>query len=75
MKIIENIKKFLCKIADKIVNGFDVNDDGKVNKEDLKDLQRKTKVELEQLGRKVGIELDRRLTKAKLIQQIKKNIK
>ena len=75
MKIIENIKKFLCKIFDKIINGFDVNNDGKVNKEDLKDLQKRTKVELEQLGRKIGIELDRRLTKAKLIQQIKKNIK
>ena len=39
---------------------------------DLKDLQKKTKKELEQVGRKVGIELDRRLTKDKLIKQIKK---
>ncbi len=39
---------------------------------DLKDLQKKTKKELEKIGRKVGIELDRRLTKDKLIKQIKK---
>ena len=30
---------------------------------------------LEKLGRKVGIELDRRLTKSKLINKIKKHIK
>ena len=41
-------------------------------KVDLKDLQKKTKKELEQVGRKIGIELDRRLTKDKLIKQIKK---
>ena len=39
---------------------------------DLKDLQKKTKKDLEKIGRKVGIELDRRLTKDKLIKQIKK---
>ena len=39
------------------------------------DLQYKTKKQLETLGRKVGIELDRRLTKDKLIKQIKKKIK
>jgi|TARA_B100001063_G_C16366872_1_gene358726 hypothetical protein len=38
----------------------------------LKDLNKKTKAELEKLGRKLGIELDKRLTKAKLITQIKK---
>jgi len=38
----------------------------------LKDLNKKTKAELEKLGRKMGIELDKRLTKAKLITQIKK---
>ena len=42
---------------------------------DLKGLKNKTKKELEKLGRKVGIELDRRLTKSKLIKQIKKHIK
>ena len=39
---------------------------------EVKDLQKKTKKELEKIGRKVGIELDRRLTKDKLIKQIKK---
>ena len=42
---------------------------------DLKDLKKKTKSELEKLGRKVGIELDKRLTKDKLIKQIKKHCK
>jgi len=42
---------------------------------DIKGLEKKTKAELEKLGRKVGIELDKRLTKAKLIQQIKKQVK
>jgi len=41
----------------------------------LKDLNKKTKAELEKLGRKLGIELDKRLTKAKLITQIKKAVK
>ena len=41
----------------------------------LKDLNKKTKAELEKLGRKVGIELDKRLTKDKLIKQIKKHCK
>ena len=42
---------------------------------DIKGLKSKTKKELEKLGRKVGIELDRRLTKSKLINKIKKHIK
>ena len=42
---------------------------------DVKGLKNKTKKELEKLGRKVGVELDRRLTKSKLIKQIKKHIK
>ena len=42
---------------------------------DIKCLKNKTKKELEKLGRKVGVELDRRLTKSKLIKQIKKHIK
>ena len=42
---------------------------------DLKNLNKKTKKELEKLGRKVGIELDKRLTKDKLIKQIRKHSK
>jgi len=45
------------------------------NEINLKDLQKKTKSELEKLGRKVGLELDKRLTKDKLIKQIKKACK
>ena len=41
----------------------------------LKGLEKKTKAELEKLGRKIGIELDKRLTKAKLIAEIKKQNK
>ena len=45
------------------------------NEIDIKGLKNKTKKELEKLGRKVGVELDRRLTKDKLINKIKKHIK
>jgi hypothetical protein len=45
------------------------------NEINLKGLEKKTKADLEKLGRKVGIELDNRLTKAKLIKQIKKATK
>ena len=46
----------------------------KINTE-LKHLKKQTKSELEKLGRKIGIELDKRLTKDKLIKQIRKNSK
>jgi len=39
-----------------------------------KSLQEMTKAELEALGRQYGVELDRRLTKAKLVSQIKEII-
>ena len=42
---------------------------------DLKHLKTQTKAELEKLGRKIGIELDKRLTKDKLIKQIRKHCK
>ena len=44
-------------------------------KTDLKHLRTQTKSELEKLGRKVGVELDKRLTKDKLIKQIRKHSK
>jgi len=44
-------------------------------KTDLKHLKTQTKSELEKLGRKLGIELDKRLTKDKLIKQIRKHNK
>lgn len=73
--MLNKIKNLLCKVWQFIFSGFDINNDGKIDKEDLKSLEKKTKVELEQLGRKIGIELDRRLTKDKLIKQIKKAYK
>ena len=42
---------------------------------DLKHLKTQTKGELEKLGRKIGVELDKRLTKDKLIKQIRKHSK
>ena len=42
---------------------------------DLKHLRSQTKSELEKLGRKLGVELDKRLTKDKLIKQIRKHSK
>ena len=44
-------------------------------KTDLKHLRTQTKSKLEKLGRKVGVELDKRLTKEKLIKQIRKHSK
>tara|TARA_B100001996_G_C18188005_1_gene410974 strand:- start:265 stop:489 length:225 start_codon:yes stop_codon:yes gene_type:complete len=41
----------------------------------IQDLQYKTKAQLEEVGRKMGLELDKRLTKAKLISQLKKAVK
>ena len=71
-EFIETIKTFFKKIWNTLFNSFDINNDGKLDKEDFKDLEKKTKAELEEIGRKLGTELDRRLTKSKLIQQIKK---
>ena len=42
---------------------------------DLKHLRSQTKSELEKLGIKLGVELDKRLTKDKLIKQIRKHSK
>jgi len=64
MNILEKIKDFIFPKPEK-----------KVEKLDLTGLEKKTKAEIEKLGRKIGVELDKRLTKAKLIQQIKKENK
>ena len=58
--------KWIEKIIDKVVGTYD-------EPVDTKNLEKKTKKELETLGRKIGIEVDRRLTKAKIIKQIKKH--
>jgi len=67
MSIFNRIKKFLFP------KPLLLKDE--VKKIDVKGLEKKTKAELEKLGRKIGIELDKRLTKAKLISQLKKENK
>ena len=68
----KEIIKFFNKIKNWFISTADVNNDGQLNKEDIKSLKNKTKSELEKIGRKIGVELDKRFTKSKLIQQIKK---
>ena len=58
--------KWIEKLVDKVVGSYQVDEPPKY-------LEKKTKKELEALGRKIGIEVDRRLTKAKIIKQIKKH--
>ena len=84
-KVIEILKTIYAKIMEvvnKVVGKLDKNNDGKLDssdfdtlkeevKGDLKALEKKTKNELEELGRELGVELDKRLTKSKLVQQIK----
>ena len=68
MNIFKKIKNFLFTKKPLVLKN-------EVKKIDTKDLNKKTKAELEQLGRKIGIELDKRLTKTKLIAEIKKQNK
>ena len=68
----KEIIKFFNKIKNWFISTADVNNDNQLNKEDIKSLKNKTKSELEKIGRKIGVELDKRFTKSKLIQQIKK---
>ena len=65
-KIWKKIKKFFISAPLIMTKDMEI---------DLSNLKSKTKAELEKLGRKVGVELDRRLTKDKLIKQIKKHCK
>ena len=68
----KEIIKFFNKIKNWFISTADINKDGQLSKEDVKSLKNKTKNELERIGRKIGVELDKRFTKSKLIQQIKK---
>ena len=68
MNIFKKIKNFLFTKQPLVLKN-------EVKKIDTKDLNKKTKAELEQLGRKIGIELDKRLTKTKLIAELKKQNK
>ena len=72
MIFIETIKEFIAKIKGLFVKQLDVNNDGKLDKADIKALKEKTNDELEQIGRDLGVELDKRLSKSKLITEIKK---
>ena len=62
--------KWIEKLVDKVVGSYQVDEQPKYLSGSL---EKKTKKELETLGRKIGIEVDRRLTKAKIIKQIKKH--
>ncbi len=64
MNIFKKIKNWIIKSYDKpLVLKNEIK---------IKELEKKTKLQLEKLGRKLGVELDRRLTKSKLINKIKK---
>ena len=69
MKLWTRIKNFITK---PYMKPLVLKKEQEIN---LKNFKTKTKKELEKLGRKVGVELDRRLTKDKLIKQIKKHCK
>ena len=67
MNLFKKIKNFLFSKPLVLKN--------EVKKINVKGLEKKTKAEIEKLGRQIGVELDRRLTKSKLIQQLKKENK
>ncbi len=71
MTFFKKLESDLKKLTNWLTGGIEQSIKPK-KKVDLKNLEKKTKKELEQVGRKMGIELDRRLTKDKLIKQIKK---
>lgn len=84
-KVTDILRLIYIKVAgvvSSLFSALDRNKDGKLDesdfdvakaevKADLKTLEKKTKKELEEIGRRLGTELDRRLTKSKLVQQIK----
>ena len=71
MKLWNKIKNWITK---PYMKPLKLKKDWEINT-DLKHLKKQTKADLEKLGRKIGIELDKRLTKDKLIKQIRKNSK
>ena len=71
MKLWNKIKNWITK---PYLKPLKLKKDWQINT-DLKHLKTQTKAELEKLGRKIGVELDKRLTKDKLIKQIKKHCK
>mgnify|MGYP003152489667 CR=1 FL=1 len=75
MSILKKLKEDLKRLTNFLVGTKPLKLKNEVKKIDVKGLEKKTKAELEKLGRKIGIELDKRLTKPKLISQIKKQNK
>jgi len=71
MKLWNKIKNWITK---PYLKPLKLKKEWKINT-DLKHLKTQTKAELEKLGRKIGVELDKRLTKDKLIKQIRKHSK
>jgi len=71
MKLWNKIKNWITK---PYLKPLKLKKDWEINT-DLKHLKTQTKAELEKLGRKIGVELDKRLTKDKLIKQIRKHSK
>tara|TARA_E500000178_G_scaffold335281_1_gene372012 strand:+ start:470 stop:685 length:216 start_codon:yes stop_codon:yes gene_type:complete len=71
MKLWTKFKNFITK---SYMKPLVLKKEQEINTE-LNHLRKQTKAELEKLGRKIGIELDRRLTKDKLIKQIRKSCK
>nr|BAR36633.1 hypothetical protein [uncultured Mediterranean phage uvMED] len=71
MKLWNKIKNWITK---PYLKPLKLKKDWQINT-DLKHLKTQTKAELEKLGRKIGVELDKRLTKDKLIKQIRKHSK
>jgi len=64
-------KKVPSKVVKKVAPKIATKTTKKTTKKELSKL---TKVQLEELGRQKGIELDRRLTKAKLVNQVHKKL-
>ena len=71
MKLWNKIKSWITK---PYIKPLKLKKEGQLNT-DLNHLKTQTKAELEKLGRKIGVELDKRLTKDKLIKQIRKHSK
>lgn len=71
--MLNKIKNFFKSIFS-LDTHFWVKEDvkSKLTSADIKALEKKTKNEIEKIGRKIGVELDKRLTKAKMIAQVKK---
>jgi hypothetical protein len=83
------IKAIFLKVAavvSSLFSSLDKNNDGKLDeadfdaikaevKADFKKLEKKTKADIEAAGKKLGVDLDKRLTKSKMLSQLKDLVK